>query len=124
MPAARDDYLLRLITQAAAAVRRFRERLTGGAAADEVARDAGAAIVELLGPSHDVLQRLDPRSAASILGDPDRVRAWSALLAVQADARRLAGDLATADRLAAQARALLAGLPPEVPRTTGPGRLT
>ena len=106
MPAARDDYLLRLITQAAAAIRRLREKLVGEGSADEVLRDAGAAIGELLGPQRGLLERLDPASAASIAGNADTVRAWSSLLLLQSDAEALRGNKAEASRLLARARAL------------------
>ncbi|MES2521149.1 MAG: hypothetical protein V4617_00530 [Gemmatimonadota bacterium] len=105
MPAARDDYLLRLITQAAAALRRLREKL-GGGTADEVVREAGAAIGALLGPQRDLLERLDAASARSIVGNPDTVRAWSELLVLQADAELLRGQRESAERLRARARAL------------------
>jgi hypothetical protein len=106
MPAARDDYLLRLITQAAAAIRRFRERLRGSANADEIVRDAGAAIGELLGPQRSMLDLLDARSAASLLGKDDRVRYWIDLLRIQAEAHRAAGHDEQAVPLEAKAAAL------------------
>ncbi|HYW30336.1 MAG TPA: hypothetical protein VE869_02435 [Gemmatimonas sp.] len=112
MPAARDDFLLRLITQAAAALRRLRERL-GGGTADEVMRDAGTAIGALLGPQRELLERLDATSARSIVGNPDTVRAWSALLVLQADAELLRGQPASSERLRARARALF----PDVEQT-------
>ena len=106
MPAARDDYLLRLITQAAAAMRRLRDKLLGGGAPEEVSRDAGSAIGELLGPQRMLLERLDAASARQIVGNPDTVRAWSSLLLLQADAEALRGNASEAARLAARARAL------------------
>ena len=106
MPAARDDYLLRMIMQAAAAMRRLREKLMGGESADEVVRDAGAAIGTLLGPQRSLLERLDPASASGIVGNPDTVRAWSSLLLLQSEAEALRGNEAEAARLAARARAL------------------
>lgn len=106
MPAARDDYLLRLITQAGAALRRLREKLVGGGSADEVVRDAGAAIGELLGPQRALLERLDAASAAGIVGNADTVRAWSQLLLLQSEAETLRGNRTDAARLSARARAL------------------
>ena len=106
MPAARDDYLLRLITQAAAAMRRLRELLVGGGSAEEVVRDAGAAISALLGPQRSLLERLDAASAASIVGNADTVRAWSSLLLLQSEAEAIRGNTAEANRLSARARAL------------------
>lgn len=106
MPAARDDYLMRLLTQAAAALRRLRERLADGGAAEDVIRDASAAISALLGPQRPLLERLDPASAAQIAGSPDTVRAWSGLLMLQADGEDALGHQAAAQRLRARARAL------------------
>jgi hypothetical protein len=112
MPAARDDYLLRLITQAAAAIRRQREKLEGGDAADEVVREVAAAIAQLLGPQQLLLERLDPASARQIVGNPDTVRAWSALLQLQADAEEALGDLASSRRLRSRALALTPDITP------------
>jgi hypothetical protein len=111
MPAARDDYLVRLITQAAAAIRRLREKLSGGGIPGEVARDAGTAIGELLGPQRMLLERLDAVSARQIAGNPDTVRAWSDLLLLQADAEEAGGDAAAAQRLRRRARALTPDTP-------------
>lgn len=102
MPAARDDYLLRLIQEAAAALRRFRSRLGGGESPDEVSRDAGVAIGTLLGPQRPLLERLDGWSAANLLGDPERVQLWSELLLLQSDAERVMGRTAKADALKAR----------------------
>ncbi len=107
MPAARDDYLLRLITQAAAALRRLRVKL-GDGSADEVAREASAAIGELLGPQRMLLEMLDAASASRSLGNPDTVRAWSDLLMLQADAESARGNESAATRFKARAAALLA----------------
>lgn len=107
MPAARDDYLLRMIAQAAAALRRLREKL-GHGTEDEVVREAGAAIGQLLGPQRGLLEMLDAASAARSVGNPDTVRAWSELLMLQADAESLRGNEPAATRLRARATALLA----------------
>ena len=111
MPAARDDYLVRLITQAAAAMRRLREKLIGGGAPGDVSHDAGAAIGELLGPQRMLLERLDAASARQIVGNPDTVRAWSGLLLLQADAEDARGDAAASQRLRSRARALTPDTP-------------
>ena len=92
MAGARDDYLLRLIQEAAAALRRLRTRLGGGESAAEVSRDADAAIGTLLGPQRAMLERLDAWSAANLLGDPERVLVWSDLLHLQADIMDANGD--------------------------------
>lgn len=86
MPGARDDYLLRLIQEAAAAVRKLRSRLGAGDSQEDVVRDADTAIGTLLGPQRGMLERLDAWSAANLIGDNDKLDAWIALLTVQADA--------------------------------------
>jgi hypothetical protein len=112
MPAARDDYLLRMITQAAATMRRLREKLLGGGPPGDVLRDAGAAIAELLGPQQMLLERLDAGSARQIVGNPDTVRAWSALLLLQADAEDARGNSTASQRLRTRARALTPDITP------------
>ncbi len=106
MPAARDDYIMRLIQQAAAALRRFRQRLGSGESAETVGRDASQALSELLGPQRPMLERLDGWSAANLVGDPERVQLWAELLALQADTERVAGRNSVADALAARAAEL------------------
>jgi len=106
MPGARDDYLLRLIQEAAAALRRLRGRLGGGESVNDVARDADAAIGSLLGPQRAMLERLDAWSAANLLGDADRVLVWSDLLTLQGDLREAAGDPVAGAALRQRADAL------------------
>ncbi len=106
MPAARDDYILRMIQQAAAAIRRFRSRLGSGEAVDDVKRDAGEALGTLLGPQRAMLERLDGWSAANLLGDPERVHLWAELVRLQSDLERAAGHDAAANALAARAAEL------------------
>jgi hypothetical protein len=105
MPAARDDYLMRLLQEAAAALKRFRERLADGDNADEVIRDADAAIAALLGPQRAMLDRLDAWSASNLLGDPQRLRSWCDLLLLKADA---CPDAPTAQRWRDRANGLAA----------------
>jgi hypothetical protein len=109
MPAAREDYLIRLIQQLGEVLRRLRARLTGEPTSGDVAeihREAGAAITSLLGPQAMLLQQLDANSAARVVGDAERVALWTAFLRVQADAQRASGRAEAADRLAARATAL------------------
>ena len=108
MPAARDDYLLRQIQLAAAALQRLISRVGSGESSDTVVVDIRAAIAALLGPNGPLLERLDARSAANLVGDPERVQVWSQLLALQAESERHAGRDTVADALAARARALAA----------------
>lgn len=122
MPAARDDYLMRMIQQVAAALRRLRSRVDDGAPADEISRDTRAAIGQLLGPQQLIFERLDARSAAALLGDPERVRLWSDLLNVDADALERAGLTAQALPLRTRAAALRAATTdagPGTARATG-----
>ena len=108
MPSAREDYLLRLIQQMASLARRLRERLRDGdeSEANDVEREAGDAIAELLGPQGRLLGAIDPSSAVRLAGGAERVAAWIALLRVQAESRRARDDSAAAARLEARATAL------------------
>lgn len=111
MPSQREDYLLRLIRQAAEALRRLREALSGEGSPGVVERQADAAIGELLGPRYRLLSSLDPLSAASLVGDPRRIQLWADLIRVQAAARRISGDEAGAAALEERADALQQSLP-------------
>lgn len=106
MPGARDDYLLRLIQQVAATLRRLRELMTGGALPEETMRDANAAIGELLGPQRALMEMLDAKSASALVGDSERLELWIALIRLQADAARKANSNVQADKLDARANAL------------------
>ncbi len=106
MPSAREDYLLRMIQQMAAALRRMREKLAGGGAAEEVAHDAHAAISTLLGMRHTLFERLDARTAAQLMGDTERVQLWCDLLRLQADALEESGNTAGSAQLRQRADAL------------------
>lgn len=106
MPGARDDYLLRLIQQVAATLRRLRELHNRDALPDETMRDASAAIGELLGPQRALMEMLDAKSASALVGDYERLELWVALLRLQADAARKTNDGAKADKLNARANAL------------------
>lgn len=102
MPArstSQEDYVLRLIRQAAEMVRRLRERLAGGAAEGEIAAAARAAQGELLGPQAALLGAVDATTALALVGDARRVRLWADLLRVEAAAYRTAGDAPSAARL-------------------------
>ena len=101
------DYLMRMIEQAAAAVVRLRQRLFGGDPAEEIVQEARAAQVELLGKDGPMLAMLDARSAAHVLGDPQRLEQWAALLAVEAEAHRKAGRTAEADSIERRVKDLL-----------------
>ena len=106
MPGARDDHLLRLIQQAAAALKLFRERLVGGENPDVLNREISAALGTLLGPQRMLLERLDGWSSANLLGDPERVQIWSEFLALQSEIEQNAGRYDSATMLRARAVAL------------------
>ena len=84
MPA-RDDFFMRMILQVAATLRRLREKLKDGAPSEEVMRDANAAIGELLGTQRSMLEMLDAKSAAALVGDADKLDLWIALLRFQSE---------------------------------------
>ena len=115
MPAAREDYLIRLVQQIAAVLCRLRERLTGAAAAGQAARPEEMAAIEreaedairmLLGPQAALLERIDPASAVALVGDADRVALWVALLRLRADVAQARGDVPRAADRGARATAL------------------
>lgn len=108
MPGARDDHLIRLIQQAAAALQLFRERLVGGENPDVLSREISAAIGTLLGPQRMLLERLDGWSAANLLGDPARVQLWTELLLLQSEIEHNAGRFENTNILSARAAALAA----------------
>ena len=106
MPGAREDYLLRMIAQVAAVLRRVRERLAGGAAASELMSALRDAEGELLGGRASLLKALDARTAAQLLTDPERVRTWIELLRLEAEVYRREGDEAAAAKAESRATAL------------------
>jgi hypothetical protein len=102
-----EDYLLRIIRQAAEALRRLRHRLAGTGDAPEVVRmDAVAATETLLGSQAAVLAMLDPGTAVRLVGQPEIVALWTAFLDLEASALDAMGDASTAERRRARARAL------------------
>lgn len=97
---------MRMIEQAAAVVARLRQRLVGGDPPEEIVLAARAAQVELLGKDGPMLAMLDARSAAHVLGDPQRLEQWAELLTVEAEAHRKAGRAEEADAIEQRARDL------------------
>jgi hypothetical protein len=105
----REDYVLRIIRQAAEALRLLRVRLTAGGDAPAVVRARAAAAAEgLLGADAPLLARLDATSAVRLVADPRRVALWHELLDLAADAAESDGDPAGAAALRGRARALAA----------------
>jgi hypothetical protein len=102
-----EDYLLRMIRQAAELLRQLKRRLLGGeVGAETIRQDASAAIDFLLGAQAPVLAMLDPLSAVRLAGHPALVELWTSLLDVEADAAEASGDPAFAVRRRARAVAL------------------
>jgi hypothetical protein len=102
-----EDYLLRMIRQAAELLRQLRRRLLGGEEnAETIRQDAAAAIDLLLGAQAPVLGLLDPASAVQLVGHPALVDLWTALLDVEADAAEASGDATVAARSRARTAAL------------------
>ena len=102
-----EDYLLRMIRQAAELLRQLRRRLLGGeVSAETIRQDAAAAIDLLLGAQAPVLGMLDPASAVQLVGHPALVDLWTALLDVEADAAEASGDVTDAMRRRARTAAL------------------
>ena len=106
MPTQRQDYLLRLIAQAAAALRRLRERLVGGDAPAEIVEEARAAQRALLGKDVSLLRALEPATAAGLVGDRRRIALWAELVRVEGAALRREGRDAEGAALEARADAL------------------
>jgi hypothetical protein len=114
MPSSRSDFILRLIEEIGAALRRLRGRLAGGAPATAVVAGAREAQATLLGSMWPVLQTVDAATAAALVRDPWRLELWSDLLLVEAEAHRTLGDEPRAQALEKQA-ALLAAYAGEAP---------
>jgi hypothetical protein len=102
-----EDYLLRMIRQAAEILRQLKRRLLGGeTSAESIRQDAAAAIDLLLGSQTSVLAMLDPASAVRLVGHPALVELWASLLDVEADAAESSGDTSFSARRRARAAAL------------------
>jgi hypothetical protein len=106
MPVQRD-YILGLLEQAAAVVRRLRELLGAGtgepAAMIEEAREAQA---ELFGNSWTLLQQVNVATATALVRDPRQLAVWAELLRVEAQATRAMGDETRARYLESRAEGI------------------
>ena len=112
MPVQRD-YILRLLEQAAAVVRRLREMLTGSAASpSEIEEQARAAQAELFGETWALLQRVDVATAIGLIRDARQLALWADLLRIEAEANRQLGDEERAQDLEARAAKIAAAVPP------------
>ncbi|WP_437735030.1 hypothetical protein [Sorangium sp. So ce1335] len=97
------DYLLRMIEQLAEAVGRIAGLRRAGQL-DEAELLVRTTADGLFGPMRDMLDRLDAAGAATLLGDHEKVGAYAALCAEQAEILELRGRAAQA--LAERRRAL------------------
>lgn len=112
MPVQRD-YILRLLEQAAAVVRRLREMLTGSTATpSEIEDQARAAQAELFGETWPLLQRVDLATGIGLIRDARQLALWADLLRIEAEANRQLGDEHRAQDLEARAAKIAAAVPP------------
>jgi hypothetical protein len=88
-----EDYLIRIIKQAAEAIRRLRGKLTESpAAVPAVLAEGNVAVEQLLGAQADMLSRLDAETAVRLVGSSRRVWLWADLVELEADALDIIGD--------------------------------
>lgn len=107
MHSERQDYILRLIEQLGAVLRRLLEMLgLGRASAPQVVREAQAAQEVLLGPLAISAPLVDAPAAVRLMNDPRRVTLWVEFLRVEAAAMRLQDEPERAAALEARADAL------------------
>jgi hypothetical protein len=108
MPVQRD-YILRLLEQAAAAVRRLRELLGRGTANPiAVVDEARAAQAALFADTWALLQRVDVATATALVRDPRQLAVWAELLRIEAQANRALGDVERAEQLETRAEGIAA----------------
>jgi spermidine/putrescine-binding protein len=104
-----EDYLIRIIKQAAEAIRRLRGKLTESAAAiPAILAEGNVAMEQLLGAQADMLSRLDAETAVRLVGSSRRAQLWADLVELEADARDIGGDAISAATKRARAVALRA----------------
>lgn len=89
------DYILRMIEQLAEAVGRIAGLRRAGQL-DEAELLVRTTADGLLGPMRDMLDRLDAAGAATLLGDHEKIGAYAALCAEQAEILELRGRTAQA----------------------------
>ena len=106
-----EDYLIRIIKQAAEAIRRLRGKLTAFAASiPAIMEEGNVATEQLLGAQADMLARLDAETAVRLMGSSRRARLWAELVELEADARDIGGDAVAAATKRARAVALRAAV--------------
>jgi hypothetical protein len=111
MPVSQSDYIMRMIEQLGAAMRRLREMLARGSpAAPDVVRGAADAQRELFGPLWPVLERVNAETAVSLIPDERQILLWVELMQLEASAGRLIGEEQRADGLESRAERILVTL--------------
>lgn len=100
----RTDYILRIIEQLGAALRRARDLLARGVPGAQQALDeARTAQAELLGDRAAMLQHLDAETAAALVADPRLLQLWVDLIRAETESLRLLGSEAEAESRQARA---------------------
>ena len=107
MPVQRD-YILRLLEQAAAALRRLRELLGGGTQPAVIVEEARAAQAALFGDTWALLERVEVATATALIRDSRQLSLWADLLRVEAEANRAQGNEQRSDYLEARAAGIAA----------------
>jgi hypothetical protein len=104
-----EDWLIRIIKQAAEAIRRLRGDLTESAAViPAILAESNTAIERLLGAQAAMLSRLDAETAVRLVGSSRRAQLWADLVELEADASDIGGDAVPAATKRARAVALRA----------------
>lgn len=102
-----EDYLIRIIKQAAEAIRRLREKLmTSATASPSIRQEVNGATDQLLGAQAGMLARLDAETAVRLLGSWRQAQLWADLVELEADACYVDGDSVAGAVRRARAEAL------------------
>ncbi len=100
MRSEQTDYILRLIEQLGAALRRARDLLgLGVSGAQEASDTLQAAEDELLGERAGILRDLDADTAVALVGHPRKLALWGELTRARGEALRLLGRTPEAEEL-------------------------
>jgi hypothetical protein len=113
----REDYLLRLIRQIMAVLVRIAGLRRAGKL-DEATEEIQTAKQNHFGALAELLPRLDPETAAHMLGSTERTLAWTALLQEEAELCDALRHTARGAALRQQAAALLAVARERAPEDT------
>jgi hypothetical protein len=88
-----EDYLIRIIKQAAEAIRRLREKLTTSATSSPgIRQEVNSATEQLLGAHAVMLARLDAETAVRLVGSRRHAQLWADFVELEADACYVEGD--------------------------------